>query len=708
MKFSVSFSAVLLTALFGCGDDNADPRQRAVQEVELLSPAEGNVAPGPTVEVDVRVWDDAGITSAVLSAGSRGVIIDLASLDARGDGRVQIELPEGKHTLRLLAVTSDGRTATATHDVIVDSTEPTAEILSPSSDQFVVGPTFPVRVRIADSIGLADAVLRVGEAEYPIAPHTLDGNGEATIVVTSPAGSVGLGLVATDRAGHTKDTAADFTVDNDEPSADVLAPRAGVAETRRLLFAQLADEGGISEIRYAVNGGELRAIRFVEEPTSYTLREAIDLKPGDNHVELTVLDGAGRSTQRSIDFRYGLVTTAGGAHSGAVTEGQLFTWGRYNVGQLGLGGALGDAESRLAPNLVPAFGAAGTEVASIAFNQNNSVAIRSDRTVWTFGANGDGQLGHGDLVQRAVPTQVAGLDDVVYAASGYSHTLALRADGTVLAWGKNASGQIGVMGDGTTADDQPSPVVVAGLPSNIVKVVGGSEHSLALSADGRVFAWGRNQYGNLGNGTFDTDRHPVPAAVPGLTDVIDLANGRDHILALHPDGTVSTWGLGASGQLGYGQPANANEADRASPVTALVAVNQPVSGVRAVFANGNTSFAVVAAPEGEQLWGWGQNFNGQLAIARTTNQEWLGRRIVIYTDAEPPTYLDQVASFDSIGVGATHVIARAKSGDVFAWGWSFRGSLGVPTLANAWAQTIALEVTLPALAGAAASASARR
>jgi alpha-tubulin suppressor-like RCC1 family protein len=707
MKFSFSFSAVLMISLFACGDDS-ETQPRGAQEVELRSPAANDVTPGPTVEVEVRLWDNQGIASAVLSAGSRGVVIDLASLDARGEGRVQIELPEGKQTLRLLAVTGDGRTATAERDLIVDSTEPTAEILSPAPGALVVGPTFPVRVRVSDAIGLAGAVLFVGEDEYPIAPHTLDGNGEATVHVTSAGGVADLGLLATDRAGHQRTVGADVAVDVAAPSADVLAPRADVAETRRLLFAQFSDESGVASVSYTLNGGAAHTVTPEPGATSVTLREVLELSPGANQLAVSVTDRAGRVSEKTIDFRYGLVTAAGGAHSGAVTGGQLFTWGRYNVGQLGLGGALGDAESRLSPNLVAAFGAEGTEVASIAFNQNHSIAVRSDRTVWTWGGNGDGQLGQGDAVQRSVPTQISGLTDVVYATAGYSHALALRADGAVLAWGKNASGQIGVMGDGTTADDQPTPVVVEGLPANIVKIIGGSEHSIALTADGRVFAWGRNQYGNLGNGGFDTERHPVPAAVAGLTDVIDVASGRDHILAVRADGTVATWGLGASGQLGYGEPANASDADRASPVTALTAADQPLTAVRAVFANGNTSFAILATAGGEELWGWGQNFNGQLALARTSNQEWLARRVVIYTDAEPPTYLDQVAAIQSMGVGATHVIGKSKSGSVFAWGWSFRGSLGVPTLANLWAQTIALEVAIPALTGASASASARR
>ncbi len=701
MRLPVVFSALLPLAVCACGDDSAP---QGALEAAFLTPA-GQVLAGPQVKVRVRLRDPQGepIVHAVLSAGSRGVVLDLAAGE-RDELEVALELPEGPQTLQLSAVTRDGRAAAASSQITVDATPPSAQILSPAAGAIQLEPTFAVRVQVQDAIGLASAALLVGEAEHPIELSSLDADGAATVQVSAPAGASTISLRATDLAGHQTTARTTASVDLDAPALDLVAPRLGAAETRRLLFAELADGSGVAEVRYSVNGGAPHIVAVEGAPTRYVLRAALDLSPGDNLLAITVTDRAGRTRAQTAAFRYGLTTTAGGSHSGAIADGQLFTWGRYNVGQLGLGGALGDAQSRLAPERVPAFGDAGTQVAAIAFNQNTSLALRSDRTVWMWGANGDGQLGQGDLVQRAEPAQLAGLSDIVYASVGYSHALALRADGKVFAWGRNAAGQVGVIGDGTAADKQLAPVEVAGLPADIVEIVAGSEHSLALTADGEVFAWGRNQYGNLGQGSFDADRHPAPVAVPGLRDVIDLATGRDHVLALRADGTVATWGLGASGQLGTGQPADGAEEDRAAPVTALIAEGAPLTDATAVFANGNTSYALRAAAAGEQLWGWGQNFSGQLATGATSHAEWLARRAVIYTAAAEPTYLDQVAELRTLGVGATHVIARALSGTLYAWGWSFRGSLGVPTLAHAWAQTIALEVTLPAAAAATTSA----
>ena len=572
---------------------------------------------------------------------------------------------------------------------------PAVAILSPRGGELVGASPARVRVRITDDGELARATLEAAGATIEIDPAALDAAGEVTLDVPLPDGPHQLRLSAED-GGHRRATAGvGVVVDLAAPALALLAPRAGTAETRRLLYAEVTDAGGIAAVSYTVNGGAPHEVPVTEAPTRLVLREALPFVAGPNQLAITTTDRAGHARTETIDLRYGLATTAGGAHSGAIQAGELQTWGRYNVGQLGLGGPLGDAQSRLAPERVPTFGAAGTQVAAIAFNQSSSLALRSDGTAWTWGANTSGQLGHGDTLQRSVPAQITALENIVYAALGYSHALALRADGAVLAWGKNASGQAGV--DATA--DQLVPAVVTGIPAPVVELAAGSEHSVALTVDGRVFVWGRNTYGNLGAGAADAARHPAPAAVPGLDDVIDIATGRDHVLALRADGTVVAWGLGASGQLGYGTNADPAGEDRASPVPVVVdAAGARLAGVRAVLANGNSSYAIVDRGGGGggalQYWGWGQNFSGQLATGETTSEEWVARRAVVYTPGAAPVFLDQVAQLGSIGVGATHTIARTTAGGLFAWGWNFRGTLGVPTIANAWPQTVAVEVTL--------------
>jgi len=156
------------------------------------------------------------------------------------------------------------------------------------------------------------------------------------------------------------------------------------------------------------------------------------------------------------------------------------------------------------------------------------------------------------------PSNVA-VGDVVAVASGGFHTIELKTDGTVWAWGKNELGQLG---DGTTIDS-PALIQVSGL-TDITAIAGGDSHTTALRSDGTVWAWGDNKYGQLGVTTPETCvNYPdyyspyyfypcstTPIQISGLTDVIAIAAGDKHTIALKADGTVWAWGYNGYGQLG--------------------------------------------------------------------------------------------------------------------------------------------------------------
>jgi len=171
----------------------------------------------------------------------------------------------------------------------------------------------------------------------------------------------------------------------------------------------------------------------------------------------------------------------------------------------------------------------------------HSLAVKSDGTVWAWGANGNGQLGDGSTSERRTPTQVAGLSGVTGVGRRGSHSLAVKSDGTLWAWGANSDGQLG---DGTVVD-RSLPVQVSGLTG----VVAGSRRRPPLGgAQERwtVWTWGFAQYGQLGGGT--TPYTPTKLArMVGLTGVVAVAAGGLHTLALKSDGTVWAWGYNAAG-----------------------------------------------------------------------------------------------------------------------------------------------------------------
>jgi alpha-tubulin suppressor-like RCC1 family protein len=153
---------------------------------------------------------------------------------------------------------------------------------------------------------------------------------------------------------------------------------------------------------------------------------------------------------------------------------------------------------------------------------------------WAWG-NNNGQLGDGTTIDSAAPVAVSaatGLGAVVALDGGTNHSLALAADGAVWAWGDNASGQLG---DGAAADQrQPQPVPGLG---GVTAIAGGANFNLALLSDGTVRAWGSNINGQLGDGTSGNNRRS-PVAVGDLTGVVAVAAGSNHSLALLGDGTI--------------------------------------------------------------------------------------------------------------------------------------------------------------------------
>lgn len=198
--------------------------------------------------------------------------------------------------------------------------------------------------------------------------------------------------------------------------------------------------------------------------------------------------------------------SAGGTHSmGIQKDGSLWTWGANVDGQLG------NASTSSTPVSTPAKIGTGVYNA-VSAGASHSMAIATNGTLWGWGANGSGQLGNnatGGSV--SAPRQVSPDSDWNIVAAGGLHTLAIRKDGTLWAWGSNADGQLG---DGGGADDVLSPKQI-GLDRTWVAVSAGDGHSAGLKADNSLWTWGRNADGQLGNGRTVTS--PIPVNIPNPT-----------------------------------------------------------------------------------------------------------------------------------------------------------------------------------------------
>ncbi|WP_051250606.1 fibronectin type III domain-containing protein [Paenibacillus harenae] len=240
------------------------------------------------------------------------------------------------------------------------------------------------------------------------------------------------------------------------------------------------------------------------------------------------------------DLEEVVAVAAGWGHSLALKEdGTVWAWGRNDVAQLGDG----TTNNRLTPVQVQGL----SSVVAISAGLNHNLALKSDGTVWAWGLNFSGQLGDGTrLNYRSVPVQVQGLDSVTAIAANGSHSLAVKADGTVWAWGSNVSGELGI---GYSEENRLTPVQVQDL-SSVIAVTAGLDHNLAIKSDGTVWAWGEIYFRQLEDGT-DTISY-TPVQVQGLSSVVAIASGSNHSLAVKSDDTFWVWGDNWAGQLGDG------------------------------------------------------------------------------------------------------------------------------------------------------------
>lgn len=284
---------------------------------------------------------------------------------------------------------------------------------------------------------------------------------------------------------------------------------------------------------------------------------------------------------------------AGGSYSLAIKEdGTLWVWGDNWAGQLGDGTKTG----RLTPVQVM------SGVKSIVAGGSHTLAIKEDGTLWVWGFNADGQLGDGTSTDRLIPVQL--MSGVMTVAAGDYHTLAIKEDGTLWAWGYNPDGQLG---DGTTTiTGRTTPVQVM---SGIKSIAAGVDHSLAIKEDGTLWAWGNNVYGQLGDGTTASKKTPVQVMsdVKSVAAAGETAMGGDYSLAIKEDGTLWAWGNNEYGQLGDGS-AIGYGVYKATPV-------QIMNGVKSVVAGGLYTLAI---KEDGTLWAWGINNYGQLGDGTST------------------------------------------------------------------------------------------
>ncbi len=339
---------------------------------------------------------------------------------------------------------------------------------------------------------------------------------------------------------------------------------------------------------------------------------------------------------------------AGGGHSLARSHDGLavWAWGDNSQGQLGLGTTTGS------PSPVRVDGLSG--VRTLAAGELHSLALKSDGSVWAWGDNRQGALGDGTRTRRPAAQRVNGLSGIVAIAAGAGRSFALQADGRLWAWGDNASGALGL---GSRNDALTPAQVGVGVPgfAGIVGVAAGARHSLALRADGRVFAMGEVAVPLAGGVAL----HDTPVEVAGLQEVAALAAGNGHAMALDNNGRLWTWGQNSRGQLGVG-----STVPNAAPVAVgRTAAGTPMLPNLALAAGRDFS---LAQPFAGPVLSWGAGDRGQLGHGAAG------------ADASAPQQVGALLlPSRSVAAGGAHALTVTRNGNVYAWGANATGQLGI-------------------------------
>jgi len=322
------------------------------------------------------------------------------------------------------------------------------------------------------------------------------------------------------------------------------------------------------------------------------------------------------------------ISAGKGFSLGIKADGTLWAWGKNNKGQLGIGTDVATETPTQVGN---------DKWFSVSAGHSFVLAIKIDGTLWAWGENNKGQLGNGtdNTVANPNPIQVGTDNNWWRISAGYRHSLAIKADGTLWAWGSNSIGQLG---NGTTSyDAQNVPIQIGSERWKVISA--GRFFSTVIKADGTLWAWGDNYYGQIANG--NTDTQPSPTQI-GTDKWKSVYAGQNHIVALKSDGNVYSW-ANEMGVGGFGQPG-------------IVTQKTELSGIVQIFAGDSFSFALKSNGE---LYSWGKNNLGQLGQGNST-------------DNAIPTFNESISE-ELITVASAHwftTFALYSNGTIKGWGGS--------------------------------------
>lgn len=324
------------------------------------------------------------------------------------------------------------------------------------------------------------------------------------------------------------------------------------------------------------------------------------------------------------------------------STGELYGWGQNGSSRLGLQ----NTTAYSSPKQIGTLNNWSTVAHS---GQGTTVAIKTDGTMWSWGSNVSGVLGHNNAIYYSSPKQIGSLTSWSKIAISRAQSVkAIKTDGTIWSWGAGTVGMLGL--NSTTPISSPTQI---GSGTSWSSVSGGSYHFMALKTDGTLWAWGVNSYGQLGMNNTNNSSSPVQiGADTNWASVME--NGYDSSSAIRTTGTLWTWGKGSTGILGHSDQSGGSSPKQVGTLTNWSRISMSTASSIAIKTDGT-------------LWNWGNGGSGQLGkgdsisvsspIQLGTNTDWTN----IHAG-----YNFQMGTRGSLGVGA-----------LWAWGDGSNGRLGL-------------------------------
>jgi alpha-tubulin suppressor-like RCC1 family protein len=320
---------------------------------------------------------------------------------------------------------------------------------------------------------------------------------------------------------------------------------------------------------------------------------------------------------------------------------RLYAWGLNSSGQLGL--------NYISPNSTssPVQIGTGTDWSIVSGGSwSYSAAIKANGTLWSWGSNGFGELGHNDTIPKSSPVQIGADTNWAKLSVKQGYTMAIKTNGTLWAWGWSSQTGLGL----NQAANRSSPTQVGSL-TNWSSLSSGINSVFSIKTDGTLWSWGYNAFGILGSNNIITRSSPVQVGADANWSSAD--NDEYAVAVIKTTGTLFTWGYGDQGNLG-----NSTRINRSSPVQVGADANWSKVAV--------INQCMLAIKTTGTLWSWGYNSQGQLGNNSTTPRS-------------SPVQVGALTNWSQIDGQNQSVIATKTDGTLWTWGENNAGQLGINT-----------------------------